>query len=145
MKILFLLLALVGFTSINAQTDKTDSWKITHNNKLRLQASGENEAQNTFTIQAADLKKGGQLFINYTEPQKRKDWKRTLAVFDTKDNELLKYSGSIFKIENARLDSLFTKGIKTIKLYTWALPTDPKLAARIRVRRVHVATIELRG
>jgi hypothetical protein len=32
----------------------------------------------------------------------------------------------------------------TIKIYTWALPKDPKEAARVRIRRVHLCTIELK-
>ena len=142
MKILFLLLGLVGFIAVDAQKD---TWLLSHNNKPVLKALGEDEAKNVITIKAADLKKNGQLFINYKEAKKQKDWKRTLAVFDTQDNELIKYSGSIFKIGNSKLNSLYAQGIRTLKIYTWALPTDPKLAARIRIRRVHVATIELRG
>jgi hypothetical protein len=140
MKILFLLLSLVGFVAAEAQTD---TWILSHNNKPVLNALGEDEARNVITIKAADLKKNGQLFINYKEAKKQKDWKRTLAVFDTKDNELIKYNGSIYKLANSKLNSLYAQGIRTVKIYTWALPADPKLAARIRIRRVHIATINL--
>ena len=126
--------------SVNAQTD---SWILTHNNKPRINSTGENEATNVFTIKAADLKKNGQVFINYKEAKKQKDWKRTLAVLDAQDNELIKYSGSIYKIGNSKLNSLYAQGVRTIKIYTWALPTDPELASRIRVRRVHLATINM--
>ena len=81
--------------------------------------------------------------ITYTEEKKLKDWKRTFAVLDEKDNDLMTYSGSSFKIGNAKLLSLMHQGVKTIKIYTWALPTDPELAARIRIRRTHLCTIRL--
>ena len=143
MKILFLIASLLGFFHIEAQTSKGNTWTVEHNKTVRLKAAGENEAKNTFTIRAADLKTEGQLYIDYTEAKPLKDWKRTFAVFDEKDNDLMSYSGSSFKISNGKLRSLMSDGITTIKIFTWALPTDPDLASRIRIRRVHLCTIKL--
>lgn len=143
MKILFLIVSLLGFFQINAQTSGGNTWTVEHNKAVRLKATGENVAKNTLTIKASDLKAEGQLYINYTEAKPLKDWKRTFAVFDEKDNDLMSYSGSSFKISNGKLRSLASDGITTIRIYTWALPTDPDLASRIRIKRVHLCTVRL--
>lgn len=143
MKILFLTAGLLSFFLAPAQTPKGNTWTVEHNKAVRLKASGENEVRNTIVIKAADLKQDGQVCIEYTEAKPLKDWKRTFAVFDEKDNDLMTYSGSSFKIGNGKLRSLMSEGTKTIKVYTWALPTDPELASRIRVKRTHLCTIKL--
>jgi hypothetical protein len=143
MKILFLIISLVGFFQIPAQTPKGNTWTVEHNKVVRLKATGENAAKNTFVIKQSDQKAEGQLYINYHEEKPLKDWKRTFAVFDTKDNELISYSGSSFKIGNGKLRDLRSQGIKTLKIYTWALPTDPDLASRIRIKRMHLCTVTL--
>ena len=143
MKILFLIASLLGFFYIQAQTAKSNTWTVEHNRAVLLKATGENVAKNVVVLKAKDLKIEGQLYINYKEAEPLKDWKRTFAVFDEKDNELMSYSGSSFKISNGKLRSLASDGIETIKIYTWALPTDPDLASRIRIRRVHLCTVKL--
>ena len=35
-----------------------------------------------------------------------------------------------------------TKNVVKIKIYTWSLPQNPRLAATIRIRRVHLCTLE---
>jgi len=143
MKILFLIASLLGFFHVEAQMSKGNTWTVAHNKAERLKATGESEAKNTVVIKSTDLKAEGQLYINYTEAKPLEDWKRTFAVFDVKDNELMSYSGSSFKISNGKLRSLLNDGVTTIKIYTWALPTDPDLASRIRVKRMHLCTVKL--
>jgi hypothetical protein len=145
MKILFLLLGFIINFTLQAQTKKMDTWIISHNAKQKIRTSQEAPEKNVVTITKADLMKSGHVFVNYTDNNKEKGWKRTIAVFDTAENELVTYSGSIFKLHNPKLRSLMAEGVKTIKIYTWALPTDPDLASRIRIRRVHLCTIELKG
>jgi len=144
MKILFLILNFFGFFTLNAQTSKMDSWIVSHNAKQLLKTSVEAPDKNVITIRTADLKKSGHVFVNYLENNKQKDWKRTIAVFDNKDNELVIYSGSILKLHNPKLRSLVAEGVRTINIYTWALPTDPELASRIRIARKHLCTIQIK-
>ncbi|HYH15774.1 MAG TPA: hypothetical protein VD794_11165, partial [Flavisolibacter sp.] len=105
MKILFLIASLLGFFQVNAQTPKGNTWTIEHNKTILLKASGESEAKNILAINETDLKQEGQVCIDYTEQKPLKDWKRTFAVFDEKDNDLMTYSGGSFKIGNAKLRS----------------------------------------
>jgi hypothetical protein len=117
-----------------------DSWKVEHNGKSKLKASSENTAKNIITITKGDLKKGGALVIAYKEAGKQKDWVRSITLFDEKDNELLKEESILLKVPNNQLSLLAGKN-KIIKVYTWALPTDPAVAATVRIRRIHLCTI----
>lgn len=150
MKKLFVLLGLViGWQLAGAQQRlevlKEDSWTIKWNKKEVLSATGENEERNQQTIKKKELCKKYTLEIKYNEsdPAKQNEWKRTIMIFDENDNELLKKETRDWQITAAQLKkAVGTK--KKIKIYTIALPTDPDLAARIRVRRIHLATIELK-
>ncbi|MEO6069664.1 MAG: hypothetical protein ABIN57_02370 [Chitinophagaceae bacterium] len=122
------------------KTSGPDSWRIEHNGNLKLYASTENPAKNVITLKKADFKKAGALVIGYKEMSREGGWQRSITLFDEKDNELIKEEGALLKVKNAKLASL-AASYKTIKIYTWALPTDPALAATVRIRRVHLCTI----
>lgn len=140
MKLLYLLF-FIAF-SMNASAQDA-SWKITHNGKTRLSATSESEEKNKVQIRTADLKKKGAMVVNFLQKEKQAGWSRFIAVYDGQDNELLQSKGSTMKMDNAKLLSLLRKNNK-LRIFTWALPDDPELAARIRIRRVHLVTIELR-
>ena len=65
-----------------------------------------------------------------------------MMVYNEKDQELVSKKGNELKIKNSELLSFFKRS-KQIKIYTIAVPTDPKLKASIRVRRVHLCTLVL--
>jgi len=138
MKSLLFLLAFTLSTSLFAQ----ESWKISHNGKQRLQTSIENEAQNVISIKRNALKKKGQLWIYRVVPEEQKGWNKTITLVDSKDTELAQSTSNSYKVTNAKLTALFKKA-STIKVYYSAVPSDPELASRIRVRRVHLCTIRL--
>lgn len=133
-------LLLSTFTIMHAQ----DSWKIKLNGKVIFTATGEDELKNTKKIKATELSKNGTLDVLYKESVPRESWKRSLLFFDEGDHQLfLKDSvTAVTKINSATLSKLFA-GKKKLRIYTIATPTDPNLAARVRVRRVHLVTIEL--
>lgn len=120
-----------------------DTWTVVQGGKIRLKASGEDEAKNVVSIRSADLKKAGSLTITYVEAERQKDWKRTIMFVGPNDKELLKVEGPMAKVQHAKLKALAAK-YKTIKVYTMSLPTDPELAATVRVRRVHLCTITVK-
>ena len=139
MKLLFFIFQLLIMTSaVNAQ----HNWKITHNGKAKISTSDENESRNRFSIQKVDLAKPGSLWVHYMEWEKQPEWERYIGFFDEKENELYLDTTSVVQLTNKKLTSL-TKGVGTVKIYTWSLPTDPELAARIRIRRIHLATISI--
>jgi hypothetical protein len=146
MKKIFLLLSLgLTYLLLQAQNAQPDSWKIKWNNKVILETSKSDEAANTRKIKSSDLKKNYFLEISYKEadPKKEKEWTRSFMFFDESDKEVLrKDSTRTTKISAADLKKLFGDK-KKIKIYTIAIPTDPDMAARVRVRRVHLCTLEL--
>lgn len=136
MRSLLLLFALFSLGSAMGQ----GTWKVTLNGKTLLNASVENTDKNIIMVSSADLKKKGDFIITYTEKTKVDKWQRTISAYNEKDIELQKQTGNRFKIKNSTLQSLL-KGAKTIQFYTISLPTDPKLQAAVRVRRVHLCTV----
>jgi hypothetical protein len=127
-------------TSVNGQSDR---WKIFHAKKLLLSATEESEAKNVVKFKRADLNKGGQLSIEFREAIPNKDWIRTFAIFDDRDSALFeRRSFSSVRITNASLKKM-SEGKTKIKIYTWSLPQNSKLASTIRIRRVHLCTLEL--
>jgi hypothetical protein len=139
-KFILAALLLSTFTIMHAQ----DSWKIKLNSKLILTGTGEDEIKNTKNIKRTELVRTGTLDILYKESVPRESWRRSLLFFDENDNQLFSKDSvvTVAKINNATLNKLFT-GKKKIRIYTVATPTDPDLAARVRLRRIHLATIEL--
>ena len=136
MKSLFIsLLALIPF-NLFAQ----DSWKVQLNDKIVFKTSEENAEKNNIKITASLLQKKKDFIITYTEAEKKKGWQRYITIFNEQDGELYKQTGSKIKMKNSVLASLFKKS-KTLKVYTWSLPTDPKLQQTVRVRRVHLCTL----
>ena len=116
------------------------SWKITTNGKTLLKANVENEEKNKISLKTTNLSKKG-LTICYIEGKdQKKDWERVIAVYDSSDKELKEQKGNSLQISRDLLRSYF-KNSPDIRIYTWALPTDPKLKALVRVRRIHLATI----
>ncbi len=121
-----------------------DSWKVYLNKTECLKSNEENESKNIISITQASLNKTGELAITYIEDEPQKDWRRIISIFDKNDNELFKKENvRMLKIPNARVKNLF-KNKSSLHIYTWALPNDPDLAARIRIRRVHLCTIKLK-
>lgn len=108
-----------------------------------METGEENKDNNTQKVKLAELKNNCFLEVAYKENPAKKDWKRSFLFFDENDNELLrKHSTTSTKISGTELKKLFA-GKKKIVIYTVSLPTNPDLAARIRVRRVHLCTLEL--
>lgn len=134
----FISLILLSF-SVSAQ----NSWKICVNNKVVLSAAAEDESSNNKRIGAADWKKDGSLEIAYKEIPVNKSLIRSIILVDENDNELFRKNDvSSLKIPLRELKTT-AAGKNKIRIFTIAIPRDPELAARVRVRRVHLCTLEL--
>jgi hypothetical protein len=135
-------LILIPLFALATKSFSQDSWKLVLNGKTLMTTSAEDAVKNVVTIKLSDLKKKNDFTVTYTAKPQKDKWERTMAIFTDKDDELFKQQGSKLKIKNATLLSLFKKS-KTLKIYTWSLPTDPKLKASVRIRRIHLCTIIL--
>lgn len=125
-------------------TTAQDSWKIKLNSKVVLSATTEDETANTKKIKKTELDSKGSLDVLYKSSKPATEWIRSLMFYDENDNELLRKDSvtATTQIKMATIKELFA-GEKKIRIYTVAIPSDPNLAASIRVRRVHLCTLEL--
>ncbi len=142
---IFGILAIIASFSLNAQSlEKTDTWTISLNKKIILSTSNEDETTNTKKIQRSALtKKAAFLDIKYTQGRVRTGWDRSITFYDENDAELLSKSiKADLKLNSKEMKKIAAAG-KKIKIYTIAVPSDPKIAATVRVRRVHLCTLEL--
>lgn len=142
---IFGILAVIASFGLNAQSlEKTDTWTISLNKKIILSTSNEDETANTKKIQRSALtKKAAFLDIKYTQGRVRTGWDRSIIFYDENDAELLsKNIKAGIKLSSKEMKKIATAG-KKIKIYTIAVPADPKIAATVRVRRVHLCTLEL--
>jgi hypothetical protein len=82
--------------------------------------------------------------VTYYDAKGDKGLKRSIFFLDENDDELIREDDvSRVKISSKELKKAFA-GKSKIKIFTIAVPTDPELAARVRVRRVHLCTLELK-
>ena len=146
MKNIFSLIAL-PLVIFSFGTQNGVSWKVTFGNKKLLVATQENQNKNIVFISAADLNKPGRYFtLSYREMNavsKKNGWKRSIIIFDESDNQLIKKDSSAIRLSTAELKKLFNER-KQIKLFTISIPSDPSRAALVRIRRVHLCTLELK-
>jgi hypothetical protein len=118
----------------------SQSWKISANGKTLMKANSENEKINKISLNTKNLSKKG-LTLCYSEGKdNKKSWERVIAVYDARDKELKEQKGNSLQISRDSIQSFF-KNSSLLKIYTWSLPTDPKLKALVRIRRIHLATI----
>jgi len=119
-----------------------DSWKLSLDKKRLLEASTENEQKNIVSVTVSELKKSKLLEINYTQAAFEKGWERTISVYDENDQELKTAKGNRLTLKTSAVRSLLGQH-KAIKFYTLYSPTDPKMKAAVRLRRVHLFTVVL--
>jgi hypothetical protein len=149
MKLLFFT-ALVFSASLGLNAQR--AWTVTHGTNTKFSATSENEIKNKISISKSSLNKPGNLTISYRNTDE-KGWKRQMMITDTAGNHISspwdsismtgKAGTSVFRMPNTMLKKLLTQYSK-IKIHTIALPTDPELAAVIRVRSIHVITVILK-
>jgi len=133
------LLSLAG-SIVGAQ----DSWKVCLDKKVLLTTSTEDVEKNIINISSEDLKKNKSLVVSYKQVAPQKGWERSISIYTEKDEELQKQKGKNFVLKTSELKKLLEKN-KRLKIFTTYLPTDPKMKAQIRVRRVHLCTLVLQS
>ncbi|MEO6613044.1 MAG: hypothetical protein ABIT05_07265 [Chitinophagaceae bacterium] len=123
---------------VSAQEGK---WKIQMNGKTLFYTSTENEKVNIKKISTSEWKKAGYLEISFKEREPDM-WKRSFSITDENDVPLLTIENSTkAKIPLSKLRKLFA-GRKVLTIYTIIAPVNPMMA--IRMRRVHLCTLQLR-
>ena len=135
---------LLIFIFISLMSFAQDTWKVYHN-KIEILNTGKSDpVQNNIPVKQSDLSAPGLFIVSYIEEKPQKNWIRHLVVYNAAENILIQKKGdSMLQLSNETLKDLLVKN-GVIKVYTWTLPADPELATRIRVRRIHLCTVELK-
>jgi hypothetical protein len=140
----FLLVLSISIMSLTANTQNGNNCTINHNSKKMLTVTKEDAVKNKITIKAVDLKKTGSLVIAFPVSKTKSEWKRSIMIYDTTDNVLLtKEDVTGLTLKNTELIILLADK-KQFSLFTTSIPRDPKKAAAVRVRRVHLCTVEIK-
>lgn len=143
----FLFFSLLLFSLLPVFSQDRAEWNIILNKKKIFSAKEENEQKNIISVKLSDLKPGKNFTVSYSEPSSvtnKNEWTRTIGVYNSEDKELIRKNTVSLTLANKQLKKLLLEN-KTIRIYTWSLPRDPKEAARVRVRRVHLCTILLKS
>lgn len=138
------LLLLFLATCFLANAQETRHWTVKSNKLQLLNTDTEDTAKNIIPVRISDLSSKNIFTVSYfTEKTGNKDsWKRTIGIYSMADKELYRKDAPVLKINGAALKKMLLEN-KIIKIYSWAIPKDPAQAARVRVRRVHLCSIEL--
>jgi hypothetical protein len=130
--------------ALTSNAQNSNNCTISHNNKKMLTVTKEDAAKNKIVIKAAELKKSGSLIIAFPVSKAKSEWKRNILIYDTADNMLLtKEDVTGLTLTNTELTALLA-GKKKFSVFTTSIPRDPKKAAAVRVRRVHLCTVEVK-
>jgi hypothetical protein len=129
------------FLSISSCIMAQGSWKVYCGKKLMLKASVPDETLNRIRLSEKELSSDSDLRIVYHEQQHQKNWNRFFTINNGDGEELKAFEKlDTLKIALNDIKHLLEDNGK-LKIYTWSLPEDPELAARVRVRRVYLCSL----
>gem|GEM_PF-6096202 len=114
-----------------------ERWTVALNSKLLLTATEEDTLKNQVIVK--DLKKGS-LIVTYVPGKVENERKRRLMIFDASDREL--YSKEAHNI-SVPVASIKKWRYNTPFLRVYTIPVLGAEGANVRLRRVHLATIQL--
>ena len=140
-KLIFYILLLT--LPMTAPAQDYDSWAVYHNRKEVSKFNNKKEAtdERKVTLLNRILEGPGFFIIEYTPAAEQSDWIRTIGFFDTADKSIREYSNTLFlKLHNSEIAGIMENQEK-IKVYSWAVPKDPAIAATVRVRRILLCTL----
>ena len=137
-KILFLLVLVFSTGLLSAQ----QQWTVCFRGKTCLKNAEEDPAANIIKISPASLSKKGDLTIRFAEDDGTVF--RNLMADDSNRSGIKGWDniGTGISIPTAELKKLFA-GRKKVLFYFTEIPKDPEKAALVRVRPVHLFTLEL--
>jgi len=134
MKHIFLLAFVLGLGFISKAQDR---WTVLLNSNVLLTANAEDTTKNV--VKVDDLKKGS-LIVTYTPAKVENQRKRRIMIYDMNDQEL--YSKEALSIA-VPVSSLKKWMLTSPQIKIFTLPVLGEEGANVRLRRVHLATINL--
>ena len=138
------IVALFFGTSLQAQS--YDSWNVYHNRKEVSKFNNKKEPKDERKVLLLNrfLEGPGFFIIEYTPAAEQSEWIRTIGFFDSTDKSIREYSNTLFlRLHNSEIAGIM-EGRQKVKVYSWAVPKDPAIAATVRVRRILLCTLYTR-
>jgi len=129
-----------------AQSKSYDSWNIYHNRKevSKFNSKKETTDEKRVVLLNRFLEGPGFFIIEYMPAVEQSEWIRTIGFFDSTDKLIRDYKNTLFlRLHNSEIAGIM-EGQEKVKVYSWAVPKDPALAASVRIRRLLLCTLYTR-
>lgn len=140
-KLFLILLFTFGAFMAGAQT----GWTVSYQKKVLLKNAAEDMTKNVVSIKKSTLKSTVFLQLNPVDADTAYNITIEAEAVGEEFTGLKswEYKGKAVSISGTELKTLFT-GRKKLAFYYTAIPKDPNLATVVRVRKVHVCTVNLK-
>ena len=132
--------------SLSVQAQSYDSWEIYQNRKEVSKFNNKKETNDEKKVVLLNrfLEGPGSFVIEYTPAAEQAEWIRTIAFYDSTDKQIREFNNTLFlRIHNSEIAGIM-EGRQKVKVYSWAVPKDPAVAATVRVRRILLCTLYTR-
>ena len=143
-KLLFFILALAATIVLHAQS--YDSWEIYQNRKevSKFNNKKETDDERRVVLLNRFLEGPGFVIFEFKPNQAESEWIRTIAFYDSTDKLIRDFNNTLLlRIHNSDMSQIMD-GRQGVKVYSWALPKDPAVAATVRIRRLLLCTLYTR-
>lgn len=123
-----------------------DSWEIYNNRKEVSKFNNKNETndERRVLLLNRNLEGPGFFIIEFKPVAEQSEWIRTIGFFDSTDKSIREYSNTLFlRLHNSEIAGIM-EGRQKVKVYSWAVPKDPAVAATVRIRRLLLCTLYTR-
>ena len=140
-----LLYTLILF-SATVQAQSYDKWEIYQNRKEVSSFNNKKETSDERRVLLLNrfLEGPGFFVIEFKPAAEQAEWIRTIAFYDSTDKQIREYNNTLFlRIHNSEVADIMD-GRQKVKVYSWAVPKDPAVAATVRVRRILLCTLYTR-
>jgi len=141
-----LILYVLILFSARVQAQSYDKWEIYQNRKEVSTFNNKKETSDEKRVVLLNrfLEGPGFFVIEYTPAAEQAEWIRTIAFYDSTDKEIREYNNTLFlRIHNSEIAGIM-EGRQKVRVYSWAIPKDPAVAATVRVRRILLCTLYTR-
>lgn len=134
------------FFSATVQAQSYDKWDIYQNRKEVSSFNNKKETNDERRVVLLNrfLEGPGFFVIEYTPAAEQAEWIRTIAFYDSTDKKIREYNNTLFlRIHNSEIAGIM-EGRQKVRVYSWAVPKDPAVAATVRIRRILLCTLYTR-
>ena len=132
--------------SVTVQAQSYDKWDIYQNRKEVSSFNNKKETNDERRVVLLNrfLEGPGFFVIEYTPAAEQAEWIRTIAFYDSTDKQIKEYNNTLFlRIHNSEIAGIM-EGRQKVRVYSWAVPKDPAVAATVRIRRILLCTLYTR-